>query len=109
MPAKSRKSIPKQTKKRIPRASRPDVPAGYRFPTSPEGLLDWNWARERLTDSHNYVIVTVRPDGRPHAMGMHGIWFEDAYYFGPIPPVAKPRTSSTIRIASSSMRSSMRS
>jgi len=28
------------------------------------------------------VIVTVRPDGRPHAMGMHGIWFNDAYYFG---------------------------
>jgi hypothetical protein len=65
-----------------PRASRPVVPSGYRFPTSPEGLLDWSWARERLTNSHNYVIVTVRPDGRPHAMGMHGLWFDDAYYFG---------------------------
>jgi hypothetical protein len=58
------------------------VPPGYRFPTSPEGLLDWSWARERLTGSYNYVIVTVRPDGRPHAMGMHGLWFNDAYYFG---------------------------
>jgi hypothetical protein len=28
------------------------------------------------------VVDTVRPDGRPHAMGMHGLWFEDAYYFG---------------------------
>ena len=65
-----------------PRAMRPVVPAGYRFPTSPKGLLDWSWARGRLTGSYNYVIVTVRPDGRPHAMGMHGLWHDDAYYFG---------------------------
>jgi hypothetical protein len=45
-------------------------------------MLDWNWARQRLTKSHNYVVITVRPDGRPHAMGMHGVWFDDAYYFG---------------------------
>ena len=65
-----------------PVASRPVVPPGYRFPTSLKGLLDWSWARERLTGSQNYIIVTVRPEGRPHAMGMHGLWFEDAYYFG---------------------------
>jgi len=28
------------------------------------------------------VIVTVRPDSRPHVMGMHGLWWADAYYFG---------------------------
>lgn len=87
MPAKPRakvqsKKIHKQSSGSTPRASRPVVPPGYQFPTSPEGLLDWSWARERLTSSHNYVIVTVRPDGRPHAMGMHGIWHDDAYYFG---------------------------
>jgi len=74
-----------------PRASRPLVPASYRFPTSPKGLLDWSWARERLTKSYNYVIVTVRPDGRPHAMGMHGLWFEDAYYFGTSPATRKAK------------------
>ena len=57
-------------------------PASYGFPRSPKRLLDWNGARERLTNSHNYVIVTVRPDGRLHAMGMHGLWHDDAYYFG---------------------------
>jgi len=89
MPAKSKsptkatsKQSAKQPSEPTPRASRPVVPPGYRFPTSPNGLLDWSWARERLTNSQNYVIVTVRPDGRPHAMGMHGLWFEDAYYFG---------------------------
>ena len=76
---------------RSPRAMRPVVPAGYRFPTSSKGMLDWNWARERLNASHNYVIVTVRPDGRPHAMGMHGLWFEDAYYFGTDPATRKAK------------------
>jgi len=64
-----------------PVASRPFMP-GYGISKSRKGLLDWSWARERLTNSHNYVIITVRPDGRPHAMGMHGLWFEDAFYFG---------------------------
>jgi hypothetical protein len=66
----------------FPRASRPIVPARYHFPTTEEGLLDWSWARERLEKSYNYVIVTVRPDGRPHAMGMHGLWIADSFYFG---------------------------
>ena len=74
-----------------PRAMRPTVPASYRFPTSPKGLLDWSWARERLTGSQNYVIVTVRPDGRPHAMGMHGLWHDDAYYFGSDPATRKAK------------------
>jgi hypothetical protein len=70
---------------------RPVVPATYHFPTSPKGLLDWSWARERLTGSQNYVIVTVRPDGRPHAMGMHGLWWDDAYYFGTSPATRKAK------------------
>jgi len=65
-----------------PFASRPVMPADYGVSKSDKGLLEWKWASQRLADSHNYVIVTVRPDGRPHAMGMHGVWFEDAFYFG---------------------------
>jgi len=76
---------------KLPRAMRPAVPASYGFPTSPKGLLDWSWARERLTGSYNYVIVTVRPDGRPHAMGMHGLWADDAYYFGTSPETRKAK------------------
>ena len=67
---------------RAPVASRPVMPAHYGVSKSAKGMLDWTWARQRLTDSHNYVIVTVRSDGRPHAMGMHGVWFDDAFYFG---------------------------
>src|SRR6516225_4168990 len=39
------------------------------------------WAKKRLTDSHNYLLTTVRPDGRPHAMVVWGIWLDNAYYF----------------------------
>lgn len=80
-PAKKKVASPESALK-SPTASRPVMPAIYGISKSPKGLLDWSWARERLSKSHNYVIVTVRPDGRPHAMGMHGLWFEDAFYFG---------------------------
>ena len=76
------KIIPALNQLKSPVASRPVIPATYGTASSLTGLLDWRWARERLTKSHNYVIVTVRPDGCPHAMGMHGLWFEDAFYFG---------------------------
>ena len=58
------------------------IPAKYGVAKDEKGMLHWSWARERLVTSHNYVIVTVRPDGRPHAMGMHGLWIDDAFYFG---------------------------
>jgi hypothetical protein len=76
---------------------RPTVPASYHFPTSAEGLLDWSWARERLTNAQNYVVVTVRPNGRPHAMGMHGLWAEDAYYFGTSSDTRKAKNLETNR------------
>ena len=78
----SRKRSPSKREGKQPIASRPLMPAIYGTAKSAKGLLDWEWARQRLNDSHNYVIVTVRPDGRPHAMGMHGLWFGDEFYFG---------------------------
>lgn len=57
------------------------MPKVYGIPTAMEGSLSWEWAVERLTKSHNYLITTVRPDGRPHTMVVWGIWLDDAYYF----------------------------
>jgi nitroimidazol reductase NimA-like FMN-containing flavoprotein (pyridoxamine 5'-phosphate oxidase superfamily) len=45
------------------------------------GLLPWDWAVERLTNSHNYWLATTRPDGRPHAMPVWGLWLEGMFYF----------------------------
>ncbi len=46
-----------------------------------EGLLPWEWASERLSVSHNYLVATTRPDGRPHMMPVWGLWLDNAFYF----------------------------
>jgi hypothetical protein len=85
------KHSPSRPEGKQPIASRPVIPSIYGTAQSAKGLLDWEWARQRLSDSHNYVIVTVRPDGRPHAMGMHGLWFDDEFYFGTAESTRKAR------------------
>ena len=57
------------------------MPPVYGIPKAMKGSVSWAWAQERLTNSHNYLITTVRPDGRPHSMVVWGIWLDDAYYF----------------------------
>jgi nitroimidazol reductase NimA-like FMN-containing flavoprotein (pyridoxamine 5'-phosphate oxidase superfamily) len=44
-------------------------------------LLPWSWAVERLVRSHYYWISTVRPDGRPHAMPVWGVFMEGEVWF----------------------------
>ena len=63
-----------------PRAGRPHMP-GYGLPKTGKGLLPWAWAERRLRRSHNYWLITVRPNGRPHAMPVWGIWADGAFYF----------------------------
>jgi nitroimidazol reductase NimA-like FMN-containing flavoprotein (pyridoxamine 5'-phosphate oxidase superfamily) len=70
----------KKVAARRPRASRPRMP-GYGMPTGAKGLLPWTWAEERLRRSHNYYVMTVRPDATPHAMPVWGIWVDDRFYF----------------------------
>jgi general stress protein 26 len=51
------------------------------MPRGRKGLLPWTWADERLRRSHNYWLMTVRPDGTPHAMPVWGIWVDNRFYF----------------------------
>lgn len=75
-----RPTAPRPRRAAIPRASRPRM-SGYGLPRSRKGLLAWAWAERRLVRSHNYWLITVRPDGRPHAMPVWGIWVDGAFYF----------------------------
>jgi len=54
---------------------------GYGIPADAKGMLPWTWAERRLLRSHNYWLMTVRPDGRPHAMPVWGVWVDQAFYF----------------------------
>ena len=65
---------------RTPQANRPDNP-GYGIETSDKGLLPWRWAEQRLSKTQNYLLGTVRNDGRPHVMPIWGIWLNGRYYF----------------------------
>src|SRR6185503_9486969 len=31
--------------------------------------------------AHNYWVATTRPDGRPHATAVWGVWWNNAFYF----------------------------
>lgn len=63
-----------------PQVSRPHIP-GYGMPRGSKGLLPWAWAEQRLRRSHNYWLMTVRPDATPHAMPVWGIWVDNCFYF----------------------------
>jgi nitroimidazol reductase NimA-like FMN-containing flavoprotein (pyridoxamine 5'-phosphate oxidase superfamily) len=65
-----------------PTARRPRFHPGYGIAEEEEGMLDWDWAVERLTTSRNYWIGSTRPDGRPHAMPVWGAWWKDQLVFG---------------------------
>src|SRR5215213_9005621 len=58
-----------------PREDRPQMP-GYGISHEAKGMLEWEWAEERLRESHNYWLATTRPDGRPHVFPIWGVWFE---------------------------------
>jgi PPOX class probable F420-dependent enzyme len=66
----------------VPRAERPYMP-GYGIVGADEGsgLLPWSWALERINAARNFWVVTVRPDGRPHAMPVWAVWDHGALWF----------------------------
>jgi len=66
--------------KRSPKATRPHMP-GYGVPTYAKGLLPWKWPEQRLAKSHNYWLITTRPNGAPHAMPVWGVWVDSVFVF----------------------------
>lgn len=66
---------------RQPRSSRPLLPAGIKFDSAGRKPLPWKWAIARLRRAHTYWIVTVRPDRRPHAVPIWGVWVDDSFVF----------------------------
>lgn len=78
--------MPTQTDGMPVPSGRPHMPAGYGLtPVEAGKLLPWSWAAERLAASRNYWICTTRPDGRPHASPVWGVWLPNALYFGTDP------------------------
>lgn len=70
----------------MPHAPEPDRPymPGYgleQATSAPGERLPWERVQQLLEEARNYWVVTVRPDGRPHAMPVWGLWLDGAIYF----------------------------
>ena len=67
---------------RTPTPSRPNVPETYGIPAElDDGGVPWSLIDEKLAAARNYWVASTRPDGRPHAMPVWGIWLEGAFVF----------------------------
>ena len=73
-----------------PKPDRPHMPE-YGIEASPEGMLPWSWAAERLARSRNYWVATTRPNGRPHSMAVWGLWLDNTFMFSSAPTSRKAR------------------
>ena len=65
----------------IPPPERPAFVPGYGISKAPEGMVPWGEVERRLTQARNYWIVSTRPDGRPHAAPVWGLWLSGVFYF----------------------------
>jgi general stress protein 26 len=65
----------------IPKPGRPTMPGGYGIAKGPKGLLAWKDVEQQLAKAKNYWVATTRPDGRPHAMPVWGLWLDGVFYF----------------------------
>lgn len=71
-----------------PRAEQLAIPPEY---GSPSRLLSWDAVDARLAGALQYWLATVRPDGRPHAVPLDGLWLDAKWYFGGSPRTVKHR------------------
>src|SRR5437763_10532134 len=70
---------------------RPLMPSGYGISAKAEGFVSWTWVAEQLVASRSYWVCTTRPDGRPHAMPVWGLWLADRLLFSTDPTSLKAR------------------
>jgi Pyridoxamine 5'-phosphate oxidase len=53
--------------------------------------VPWSAVAERLERARNYWLCTTRRSGRPHAVPVWALWFDDALWFSTDPTSAKAR------------------
>ncbi len=77
-----------------PIPSRPSLPPGYgieKATGAPGERLPWSQVAEWLATARNYWVCTTRPDGRPHAKPVWGIWLESQFIFSTHPETVTAR------------------
>ncbi|MGZ6999951.1 MAG: pyridoxamine 5'-phosphate oxidase family protein [Acidimicrobiia bacterium] len=69
------------------------VDEGYGLGDAPAdgSVLAWPTVVEWLEQSRNYWVCSTRPDGRPHAMPVWGLWIDGALWWSTDPASVKAR------------------
>jgi general stress protein 26 len=75
--------------KAAPRAAPLRLTPGYSSPGTKPKLLPWSFAEQRLRAARNYWICSTRPDRRPHAAPVWGLWLDSAFFFSTDPSSRK--------------------
>ena len=68
---------------------RPQFPKGY--VDNPISSLTWEYAVQRLTESKNYWLCSVRPDGRPHSIPRWGVFINNKLFYDGSPETIHAR------------------
>ena len=55
--------------------------AGYQMPEDTTMLLSWDFVSLHMTSSQHYWLTTVSAAGRPHAVPVWGIWYQNRLHF----------------------------
>jgi Pyridoxamine 5'-phosphate oxidase len=77
-----------------PAGRRPSLPIEYGLQgatAQPGARLPWSTVRTRLVEARTYWVVTTRPDGRPHAVPVWGVWDDSGLAFSTGAPTVTAR------------------
>ncbi|MBI3172397.1 MAG: pyridoxamine 5'-phosphate oxidase family protein [Chloroflexi bacterium] len=72
-----------------PKATRPTLPRGY--VDNPISEVSWEYIEQRLRESINYWLCSVRPDGRPHVIPRWGVYLDGKFYYDGSPETRHAR------------------
>ena len=78
--------------------TRPRFPRGY--VDRPVSYLTWDWVAARLTESENYWLCSVRPDGRPHVVPRWAVFLDGKIYYDGSPETRHNRNIESNRYVS---------
>jgi hypothetical protein len=69
--------------------TRPIFPRGY--VDKPTSFLTWDWVAAQLTESKNYWLCSVRPNGHPHVVPRWAVFIDGKIYYDGSPETRHAR------------------
>src|ERR1051325_1189987 len=65
----------------LPKAVPAKKVPGYKMPEDSDSLVSWDFVAAQMEQARHYWLSTTYADGRPHAVPVWGIWYEQRFHF----------------------------